>query len=120
MPDNRIKITLYASEKNKDIIKQKAQRLRLSISDLLCLFGSKLDVNKKIQTKLLNVIKEDKESRTKKSKEQKEQKVTISFRVKKEDLTLLEDKAKKWDMSLEDYLISVSLLVDIEISFKNN
>lgn len=117
MPDNRIKITLYASEKNKDIIKQKAQRLRLSISDLLCLFGSKLEVNKKIQTKLLNAIKEDKELKTKKSKESK---VTISFRVKKEDLTLLEEKAKKWDMSLEDYLISVSLLVDIEISFKNN
>lgn len=111
--DNRVKTTFYATEKNKDIIKLKAQRLKISISDLLCLLGSKLNVDEEVKLKLHNVIEENKEI-----KKSKEPKATISFRAKKEDLIFLEEKAKNIDMSLENYLISVSLLVDIEIDFK--
>lgn len=115
--DNRIKTTLYTSEKKKDIIKQKAQRLRLSISDLLCLLGSNLKIDDKLKEKMHKINEHAPDSKVKKSKEQK---ATISFRAKKDDLALLEEKAKKIDMSLNDYLICISLFIDIEINFKKS
>lgn len=102
------RITLHIEESKKDIIKLKAQKLNLSISDFLCIVASKIsveDFKKKVIDKNIE-------------KDKKEKKGWLTFRSSEQDLQNLENKAKEIGISLTDYLISVGLKLDLEVIFK--
>lgn len=103
------KITLHVSENIKDTIKLKAQNLNLSISDFLCIASK--EINKEDFLKKILLNKNDKKPKLGK-------KSAITFRSSEKNLSTIEKKAKEFNLTTTEYLVSLGLKVDLEVNYK--